>query len=354
MLPSLVTQFIILVKDTSLASIIGYMDLTKAAQTVNQREIRPFELYLFIAVVYWVLCYGMSLGSRALERRLSSTPRGRARLRVPALVGSLALVLTGCAGGLREEVARQDAGLTDLRSGVERLQGEVRSLRDEIAALRTAIDTGLGRAAAARESEDARAREAQGALAERLATTEQRADDLGDGVAGLETAVATLAEQLARLEAGNVAAPTFRRASPPRQAGSAISAEELFDRGMESFRAGEMGQAVLDFGEFAEKHRTHPLAASAHFWIGEAYFRSRDFEHAAGEYQRAIDMAPAGERTPDALLRLGLALRSLRREDRAREVWARLVRDFPESEAALRARAVLRQPGRAVRPAEPR
>jgi tol-pal system protein YbgF len=123
---------------------------------------------------------------------------------------------------------------------------------------------------------------------------------------------------------------------------------------MESFRAGEMGQAVLDFGEFAEKHRTHPLAASAHFWIGEAYFRSRDFEHAAGEYQRAIDMAPAGERTPDALLRLGLALRSLRREDRAREVWARLVRDFPESEAALRARAVLRQPGRAVRPAEPR
>jgi polar amino acid transport system permease protein len=72
MLPSLVTQFIILVKDTSLASIIGYMDLTKAAQTVNQREIRPFELYLFIAVVYWVLTYGMSRGSRALERRLSA------------------------------------------------------------------------------------------------------------------------------------------------------------------------------------------------------------------------------------------------------------------------------------------
>jgi His/Glu/Gln/Arg/opine family amino acid ABC transporter permease subunit len=71
MLPSLVTQFIILVKDTSLASIIGYMDLTKAAQTVNQREIRPFELYLFIAVVYWVLCYAMSRGSQALERRMS-------------------------------------------------------------------------------------------------------------------------------------------------------------------------------------------------------------------------------------------------------------------------------------------
>jgi len=70
MLPSLVTQFIILFKDTSLASIIGYMDLTKAAQTVNQREIRPFELYLFIAVVYWIITYGMSRLSRALERKM--------------------------------------------------------------------------------------------------------------------------------------------------------------------------------------------------------------------------------------------------------------------------------------------
>ena len=51
---------------------IGYMDLTKAAQTVNQREIRPFECTLFIAVVYWVLTFGMSLGSRALERRMAA------------------------------------------------------------------------------------------------------------------------------------------------------------------------------------------------------------------------------------------------------------------------------------------
>ena len=70
MIPSLVTQFIVLFKDTSLASIIGFMDLTKAAQVVNNREIRPFELYLFIAVVYWVCTYSMSRYARALEKRL--------------------------------------------------------------------------------------------------------------------------------------------------------------------------------------------------------------------------------------------------------------------------------------------
>src|SRR5881296_3752341 len=72
MVPSLVTQMIVLFKDTSLASIIGYVDLTKAAQIVNNREIRPFELYLFIAVVYWICTYSMSRMARRLERRPST------------------------------------------------------------------------------------------------------------------------------------------------------------------------------------------------------------------------------------------------------------------------------------------
>ena len=71
MIPALVTQFIVLVKDTSLASIIGYVDLTKAAQIVNNREIRPFEIYLFIAFVYWLLCYSMSRYAKHIERRFS-------------------------------------------------------------------------------------------------------------------------------------------------------------------------------------------------------------------------------------------------------------------------------------------
>lgn len=70
MIPALVTQFIVLLKDTSLASIIGYVDLTKAAQIVNNREIRPFELYLFIAVVYWICSYAMSRYARHIENRL--------------------------------------------------------------------------------------------------------------------------------------------------------------------------------------------------------------------------------------------------------------------------------------------
>lgn len=71
MIPALVTQCIVLLKDTSLASIIGYVDLTKAAQIVNNREVRPFELYLFIAAVYWLCSFAMSRYAGVVERRLN-------------------------------------------------------------------------------------------------------------------------------------------------------------------------------------------------------------------------------------------------------------------------------------------
>ena len=72
MIPALATQFIVLLKDTSLASIIGYVDLTKAAQIVNNREIRPFELYLFIAVVYWICSSTISRYALHLEHKFTT------------------------------------------------------------------------------------------------------------------------------------------------------------------------------------------------------------------------------------------------------------------------------------------
>ena len=280
-----------------------------------------------------------------------SDPRLPHRIGHSAVLIGLLTLLGGCAS-LEDRMSRQDAALSDLRAGIESLRTDLRSLRQEVSALSEA-QTARARDAAVAE---ATGEEAQKAVAGRVMAAERRLEELSDGISGLEGSVAGLAEQVARLEAGSASTASLPRSRPARSRtpSPAISAEELFDRGMEGFRAGELGQAVLDFEEFAEKYAGHPLAPSAQFWIGEAYFRSRDFQQAAEKYQKAVDLAPTGERTPDALLRLGLALRSLRREDRARDVWSRLLRDFPDSEAAARARVVLRQPGGSARPSEPR
>ena len=111
---------------------------------------------------------------------------------------------------------------------------------------------------------------------------------------------------------------------------------------MEDWNKGEQGQAVLEFEELVQKFPTDPLAASAQLRIGEAYYTAKDFERAAVEYRKAVDLAPKGKDTPQALLRLGLAYRAQKRESDARQAWSQLFRDFPESDASEEARKALR------------
>lgn len=72
MIPSFVNQFVSLIKDTSLAFIVGVSELTHIATQVNNRSlIYPTEIFLFVAAVYFILCYALTSLSRRLERRLA-------------------------------------------------------------------------------------------------------------------------------------------------------------------------------------------------------------------------------------------------------------------------------------------
>ncbi|MFY7929285.1 MAG: amino acid ABC transporter permease [Oligoflexus sp.] len=70
MLPALVGQFVSLVKDSSLVSVISVSDLTKSALNVVSVSFRSFETWFLIAVIYCVLNYVLSSYGRYLERRL--------------------------------------------------------------------------------------------------------------------------------------------------------------------------------------------------------------------------------------------------------------------------------------------
>ncbi|WP_045215995.1 amino acid ABC transporter permease [Desulfonatronovibrio magnus] len=72
MIPAIVGQFIAIFKDTSLAFVIGVMELTYVAQILNNRlMIYPFEIYTTIAVLYFICCYAMSILAARLEHRLT-------------------------------------------------------------------------------------------------------------------------------------------------------------------------------------------------------------------------------------------------------------------------------------------
>ncbi len=72
-LPAMVGQFISLLQDTTLLSLIGLLELLGTARTVMANPAflgRNGEVYLTLAVLFWGCCAALGLGSRALERRL--------------------------------------------------------------------------------------------------------------------------------------------------------------------------------------------------------------------------------------------------------------------------------------------
>jgi glutamate/aspartate transport system permease protein len=71
MIPVLLTQTIILFQDTSLVYVISATDFVGAAAKIAQRDSRLVEMYLFVAIVYFVLCYTLSWLVKRLQTKVA-------------------------------------------------------------------------------------------------------------------------------------------------------------------------------------------------------------------------------------------------------------------------------------------
>ena len=69
-IPPTVGFMVQVIKNTSLASIIGFQELTQAAQFVNNLTFQPISAYLVAAAIYFILCFPLTLLSRRLEKKL--------------------------------------------------------------------------------------------------------------------------------------------------------------------------------------------------------------------------------------------------------------------------------------------
>ena len=72
MTPILLTQAIILFQDTSLVYVVGLRDFLVSAEIVANRDQRLVEMFLFVALVYFVFCFAASLGFKYLQKRINN------------------------------------------------------------------------------------------------------------------------------------------------------------------------------------------------------------------------------------------------------------------------------------------
>lgn len=116
-----------------------------------------------------------------------------------------------------------------------------------------------------------------------------------------------------------------------------------YDRAITLLRDGQYGPAISAFKELIAQYPTSATAPNAYYWLGEAYYVNRDYEHAKQTYIKFGSQFPQHERVPDAMLKLGATYQQLGDKARAREVLQRIRQSYPSSNAATQAVERLKQ-----------
>ena len=119
---------------------------------------------------------------------------------------------------------------------------------------------------------------------------------------------------------------------PPSDAAGTERAE--FEAALGELREGRYPEAITVWLRFLKVHPNGNLAGDAQYWLGEAYYLSRDYNGAKEAFINLGLNYPQNGRLPDALLKLGYLYGEQGDTARAREVLQKLVQVYPNTQAA--------------------
>jgi tol-pal system protein YbgF len=249
-------------------------------------------------------------------------------LRESTLAALAGLVLTGCSLSPSEpdpvqvkldDVDRRvgqvervvnNQSLIELTQRIDALQNEVRQLRGQVEEL---------------ENSNAALRKQQRDLYA----------DLEGRIAGLSGAAAPSLGGSGSAAAQPPSSPAGA-SSAATGAGSAVSeaAQLSYGRAFDALKAGQYPQAIKGFQDFLKGNPNGPLSDNAQYWLGEAFYVTRDYNQALIAFTRVSKDWPDSRKLPDALVKQGFALFELNRLGDARVVLSDVGKRFPGTEAA--------------------
>ncbi|WP_448190526.1 tol-pal system protein YbgF [Azospirillum sp. sgz301742] len=117
------------------------------------------------------------------------------------------------------------------------------------------------------------------------------------------------------------------------------SPDKQYEHAFELLRNGSYDQAEKEFSTFVAKNKTHTLAGSAQYWLGESYYVRNRFGEAAASFGEVLQKYPKGNKAPDALLKLGLSLASLNKKTEACTALGQLNKMYPEAAPSVKRRS---------------
>ena len=131
--------------------------------------------------------------------------------------------------------------------------------------------------------------------------------------------------------------------APDREA---AQEKQAYEAALNQFKLGNYPVAISAFQGFVVAYPTSPLAPSAQYWIGNAYYAMRDYKKAITAQQKVLTSWPDSSKAPDAMLNLASSQDAAGDRSGARKTLEALVQKYPASPAAASAKQRLAQGSR--------
>jgi len=141
---------------------------------------------------------------------------------------------------------------------------------------------------------------------------------------------------------GLSAAGSAGAAGAPPAAAPATGDQAAYSQALDLLKSGKYPDAIAILQQFQTSYPRSNLADNAQYWLGEAYYVSRDFQNAATAFRGVIDQWPTSRKAPDAMLKLGYSQYELKQYAAARATLADVGTRYPGSDAAKLAAERLR------------
>ncbi|MGA1863551.1 MAG: tol-pal system protein YbgF [bacterium] len=107
------------------------------------------------------------------------------------------------------------------------------------------------------------------------------------------------------------------------------SPTKLYNNALDLIRTGKIDNAIPLLQQYVEIYPRTELADNAQYWLGECYYKKRDFQNAINGFKKVLDDYPSGNKIPAALLKLGYSYYELRQITQALESLQRIINQYP-------------------------
>ncbi len=124
---------------------------------------------------------------------------------------------------------------------------------------------------------------------------------------------------------------------------SAADEEALYLKSFDQLKGGKYDDAIGGFKTMLAKYPQGNYSDNAWYWTGESYYIKKDFPNALSSYRSLLEKFGSSPKVPDALLKTGIIQQEQKKNDAAKAAYNRVIKEFPNSSAAIQARTRVAQ-----------